>query len=183
METNHDSTTNAPEPQQAAATPPDVVDAEMLEPSAGGSLEPYVWGRATIQLHITIHPEDGHDRGRLVSVAAWTHRDAPVTDAVRRQDLGTLPPVAVAALKTLQAEFPERERLARERRSLRAQAAVQAEQERAARKTAAKPAKPPTTHKAPGKPTPPKPAAAGTTASAAPAPAGEAQSDLFTAGG
>lgn len=132
-----------------AAVPPETVQGGgvFLEETAGGSREPYDFSAATITCVLTIHPDDGHEDGRLVSMLVRSHKDAPLCASVRRNKLGHFPAALGALLKELRADFPDRERQARARADVRAQDAAKKAAEKAAQKArhqapkSAKPAK------------------------------------------
>ena len=107
-----------------------------LEETDSGAKERFEWSACTIQVALTIHPEDGQPGGRLITIAARSHRDAPVTRTLRRDELGSFPAPLRDLLVELKNALPERERLARERRRLEAEKA--AKDEEAKRQTAAR---------------------------------------------
>ncbi|MFN7976366.1 MAG: hypothetical protein U0166_29210 [Acidobacteriota bacterium] len=102
----------------------------VLEETAFGAREPFIWSRATVFVSMTIFPEDGHEHGRQVLIGAWTHRDPPLVRMVRRAELRGLPPVMAELLAAVKASLPERERLASERQRVAAEKTAKEEQDR-----------------------------------------------------
>lgn len=127
-------------PEQLPAVEMDFEPGKLLEETESGAKERYDWSACTVQVVLTIHPDDGHADGRLVTIAARSHRDAPVTRTLRRNEIGTFPPALRDLLLELKALFPERERLAFERQRLAAQKAIKDEESK--RQAAARRAKP-----------------------------------------
>ncbi|MFN7970828.1 MAG: hypothetical protein U0166_00500 [Acidobacteriota bacterium] len=134
----------------ADATTPPHAEEKLLAATPFGAKEQYDFSRCTVQLTVTLHPEDGHPKGRLVTLAAWTHGDAPIVRSSRRDEMGGGWPAPIKEiLGALRADLPERERLARERQRLEAEkaardAAAEAKrkEEAAARRSQAARAKP-----------------------------------------
>lgn len=91
--------------------------ARHLEATASGSKEPYVWERATIHASITLHPQDADPDGRLISIATWSHSDAPIIRAFRTSQCSMQEEVN-SLLEELSRSFPSREALAIERQRL-----------------------------------------------------------------
>jgi len=142
------------------------VPGTVIEETTSGSLERYDWNACSIQVAITIHPDDGHSQGRLVTIAAWTHGDAPVTRTLRRDEIGHFPPAMRDALVALRAEFPLRERIAFERQRATAEKAIKDDAQR--REAAARRTKPTTKLEKRIHDTSAKPVTAKATASATP---------------
>lgn len=122
-------------PQQSAEhstgyAMPTAVQSAFLERTVSGALEPYDFAKATVTVVLTIHPDDNHPSGRLVTVLARSHTDAPVCVHARRDELGSFPVPVAVALQTLRSEFPQRERLAKERARLRSELAAKTARER-----------------------------------------------------
>ena len=118
------------------------IEIEVPEPFLAGTglgedKEAYGVAESTIRMSITLHPDDGHERGRLVTVAATTHNDAPLVRSTRFADLGPLPTVAEEVLRSLIGELPERRLMAIERYKLAQAEAMRKETEKKANAAAA----------------------------------------------
>ncbi|MCC6743628.1 MAG: hypothetical protein IT175_07170 [Acidobacteria bacterium] len=106
----------------------------------GDDLEAYGVSESTIRLSLTLHPDDGDERGRLVTVAATTHADAPVVASGRLTDVFPLTGLLGEVLQSLVAELPQRKLLAIERYKLSAaKAALDAEAKAKAQAAASAP--------------------------------------------
>jgi hypothetical protein len=70
----------------------------------------------TIHIGITLFPNHGNANGRMVSLAAWSHKDAPVVDTIRSNNLGS--DAINTLLLKLQNTLPSREQIAIERQRL-----------------------------------------------------------------
>ncbi|MFN7971237.1 MAG: hypothetical protein U0166_02650 [Acidobacteriota bacterium] len=125
------------------AETPTAEPARLLEETATGALEPYEFERCTVHVSLTLHPDDGDPRGRLVSVTAWTHKAPPVIETLRHGDLGPLPEALQGVFAKLKDALGERERLARDRTRAEAERAAADEakrkEEAARRRTPATP--------------------------------------------
>lgn len=110
----------------------------LVRTGLGDDKECYGVKESTIRMSITLHPDDGHERGRLVTIAATTHEDAPLVSSTRFADLGPLPTAFEEVLQSLIEELPERERLAVERYKLAQAEAMRKESEKKAAAAAAR---------------------------------------------
>lgn len=124
----------------------------------GDDKEGYGVSQATIRMSITLHPDDGDERGRLVTIAATTHEDAPIVAATRFSEISPLPTAISEVLQSLIGALPERERMAIERYKLAQTDAMRKASEKKASAAAAA-----------SRSAKAKPAAAGKAANAAPA--------------
>lgn len=143
--------------------------APYLAETLTGDREPYDFDRATIHIGVTIYPDDGSAEGRLATVTARSHADAPVTVTSRMGAHISCPVTLIGkAMDKLEADFPAREAASRERERLAAEkakavpkTAPSAERAKAAKKKlAAKPATKPAAKPAGAKAAKEKPAAA-----------------------
>jgi hypothetical protein len=113
---------------------------EHLEETTTGTKEPYDWEKMTIHIGITIFPDDENPDGRLITLAAWSHKDPPLLESVRANKFGST--TISGLLEQLKGALPSRQELALERRRIEQESKTKEREQNKTTKKKSKPEKP-----------------------------------------